>query len=474
MSTAETTSAQSVPLLATGPITVGYDGSTLGRHALKMALKLADRTDAPVVIVRSWNIDAAGASSLQMIGDADAFRNNTGSVLAELTADSAALLDEFPTVQVSYRVELSRPADLLLDASIGSRLLVVGSRGLGGFAGLLLGSVSSAVVHRALCPVLIVPPPRHRRSRQPNPGASERSVRPRASAIGRHGSAGSAASSPGSAARAAAAEPVPQSESSAQAEHRAGTVDRATGTTGRAQTIGGHYGSASDLEVDASFILNPPAISQSRGLSAEFLADIIPEPNPVYPSDTTSVPDSAASDAAAASTGAAPVAAERTSHPPQHPDQIVVGHDGSPAAARALEFALTLAEQLDLGVAIVRSWDVGTPPDGSRFSGDAPDSLTSISNAVRTELETQTAECVAAHPGVDIEFRSEPGQPAEVLVEAADGAKLLVVGTRGRGGFAGLLLGSTSGLAMHMATCPIVVVPPIHREQHTRHDGLVL
>lgn len=447
MSTADSTPTRSIPMLASGPITVGHDGSTLGKHALKAALKLADRMKAPVVIVRSWSIDPVGASALQFVQDVDAFHNNTDTVLAQLTEDAAPLLAEYPDVEVSFRVELSRPADLLLGAANGARLLVVGSRGLGGFAGLLLGSVSSTVVHRAACPVMIVPPPRHRRSREPNPGASERSVRPPIGAAPGRADSRSAASAVSS-------------------DHSGRTVPAPEAGDQRAQAIGGDRPTASNLEVDPSLALNPVTISQPNGLTAEFLSDITPEPEVVFPEDT----------ARAAAAGSAPSAdaGKQSSYPPKHPDRIVVGHDGSPAAARALEFALTLAEQMDLGVAVVRSWDVGTPPDGSRFLGNDPESLTGISNQVRAELEAQTAECVAAHPRVDVEFSSEPGQPADVLADAADGAKLLVVGTRGRGGFAGLLLGSTSGLAMHMATCPIVVVPPAHREQHAREDELEL
>ncbi|MFG1955600.1 universal stress protein [Micromonospora sp. NPDC048830] len=66
------------------------------------------------------------------------------------------------------------------------------------------------------------------------------------------------------------------------------------------------------------------------------------------------------------------------------------------------------------------------------------------------------------YPGIPIEHRTVPGPPAAALLDAASDAQLLVVGARGRGGFTGLLLGSTSHAVLHHAPCPIAVV----RAQH--------
>ncbi|HEU5108335.1 MAG TPA: universal stress protein, partial [Micromonosporaceae bacterium] len=66
--------------------------------------------------------------------------------------------DRYPTVKVHRVVTRDRPAHALLEAAAGAELTVVGSRGRGGFAGLLLGSVSQALIHHAPCPVLIARP----------------------------------------------------------------------------------------------------------------------------------------------------------------------------------------------------------------------------------------------------------------------------------------------------------------------------
>ena len=80
----------------------------------------------------------------------------TSQAIAEWTA-------KYPDVDVRRHVMQGRPADILVDPSEGAALVVVGSRGRGGFSGLLLGSVSRNVVHRAHCPVVVVRPytPQH-------------------------------------------------------------------------------------------------------------------------------------------------------------------------------------------------------------------------------------------------------------------------------------------------------------------------
>jgi nucleotide-binding universal stress UspA family protein len=86
-----------------------------------------------------------------------------------------------------------------------------------------------------------------------------------------------------------------------------------------------------------------------------------------------------------------------------------------------------------------------------------------LRSAAEAALEASVREAL---PDTDVEFKLQAiqGTPAGVLVDASAGADLLVVGSRGHGGFAGLLLGSVSQQCAHHAACPVVIVHP-RREQ---------
>lgn len=137
---------------------------------------------------------------------------------------------------------------------------------------------------------------------------------------------------------------------------------------------------------------------------------------------------------------------------------IVVGHDGSAFADRALTWALTLAQRAEMPVTIVRAWTMRTAPKPNTQEFGYVPPAADFEAAVREHLEEQTADLVARFPDVPVTLKVERGQPANVIVEAAEGASLLVVGPRGLGGFKGLLLGSVSEHAVGAAPCPVVVV----------------
>lgn len=143
---------------------------------------------------------------------------------------------------------------------------------------------------------------------------------------------------------------------------------------------------------------------------------------------------------------------------PAGPDWIVVGHDGSPHADRALQSALNLADTLGAGILLVRAWTIDTLQRGHVMRDGAVASYEEISEQVRDELRAQTESICAAAADVRVRYRGVLGQPAEVLIAIANGARMLVVGSRGWGGFSSLLLGSVSEQCMHHATCPVLIV----------------
>jgi nucleotide-binding universal stress UspA family protein len=137
---------------------------------------------------------------------------------------------------------------------------------------------------------------------------------------------------------------------------------------------------------------------------------------------------------------------------------VVVGIDGSAGASAALRWAAAEARLRKSRLLIVHAWmavymDVllAGPLDG--FSGAG---VSDMHRAAEELLEKATAGLEAE--GVEIECRVVEGGAAQVLVGAAGEGDLLVVGSRGHGGFAGLLLGSVSQQCAHHAHCPVVIV----------------
>jgi nucleotide-binding universal stress UspA family protein len=137
-------------------VLVGVDGSPGSQDALGFAMEHAARRNAPVVAVHGWHERDLGASSMV-----------TWTRSAERIAAAGRMLEgvlgpwrsKHPDVELSAEAIPMHPARLLADGSEHAGLIVVGSRGRGEFAGLLLGSVSQEVLQHARCPVAVV----HRR-----------------------------------------------------------------------------------------------------------------------------------------------------------------------------------------------------------------------------------------------------------------------------------------------------------------------
>ena len=137
-------------------IVAGIDGSESSASALRWAIRQAGLTGAAVDAVIAWHYPDLASSGIA-VGAVEPtygfFRENAEKIAADAISST---VDPASDVQVSARVAQGHAAQVLLDASAGASLLVVGSRGHGGFAEALLGSVSQHCVQRALCPVVVV------------------------------------------------------------------------------------------------------------------------------------------------------------------------------------------------------------------------------------------------------------------------------------------------------------------------------
>ena len=282
---------------APGVVVVGIDGSAAGTAALRWAVEEARRRSARLSVVHALNQRHSGAFN----------RANPEFVAEERRAaehvlDAAVARAGAPDVDVHPVLEVGPPAVVLLRRATSADLVVAGSKGRGGFAGLLLGSTSLQVAMHASCPVVVL------------------------------------------------------------RDH---------------------------------------------------------------------------------STGAGPASG-----------RIVVGIDGSPSSEGALRFAFTRARRYGLGLTVVRAWGA------TAVFVDVPGSAKW--EQVEKEEQAALSEALAPwrdrYPEVDVLEKSLLGNAAALLVDESAAAELLVVGSRGRGGFGGLLLGSVSHAALHHARCPVAVV----------------
>ncbi|MFF8196184.1 universal stress protein [Streptomyces bobili] len=143
---------------ADGPIVLGVDGSAAGESAVDFAFAEAALRNAPLLALHAWTTWNAPLPPPQ---DASApYANPPGALAGEeerlLYEALAGHREKYPDVVVEHRTVHGRTREALIEASRSAQLVVVGARGRGGFAGLLLGSVSQAVLHHAHCPVAVV------------------------------------------------------------------------------------------------------------------------------------------------------------------------------------------------------------------------------------------------------------------------------------------------------------------------------
>ncbi|MCE7004676.1 universal stress protein [Kibdelosporangium philippinense] len=286
----------------TKPIVVGIDGSDSAQHAVRWAAEEAASRKAPLRLVHACMV----VSQYTPV----TLPKSVSDVLADegrewLRSASQIATETAPEVEVSRILEHGDAASALLEESATAQLMVLGSRGLGGFTGLLVGSVATKVAQRGVCPVVVV-----------------------------------------------------------------------------------------------------------RGEETD-----------------------------------------RTGKP------IVVGVDGSPASEAAIGFAYEQAARLGASLVAVHAWSDMLPASAFAMVPHAFE-WPEIQARELEVLSERLAGWQEKYPDVNVDRIVAQDRPAHSLLEQAGDAQLVVVGSRGRGGLTGLLLGSTSQALLHHAPCPVAVVRP--------------
>jgi len=290
---------------STGRIVVGVDGSAEALHALAWARDEAVLREAALEVVHAW---APPAPVSEIAAMASHVEEATYERLAHEVLEHAcsSILTDAPTISIESEAVRGYPSSVLLERAAEADLLVVGSRGRGGFASLLLGSVSHQCVHHATSPVAVIP----------------------------------------------ASAPLPSA------------------------------------------------------------------------------------------------------------DDVVVGIDGSVGARDALRWAADEAATRAARLSVVHAWSVpyAVPLGGFGVAPTDPTEVAQWSRQLLHEVSDAVLDAATRKPS-DLELLSVEEPTAQALLHRAKDAGLLVVGTRGSGGFAALLLGSVSQQCLHHSTCAVVVVP---------------
>ncbi|MFC9530732.1 universal stress protein [Streptomyces sp. NPDC056975] len=142
---------------AAGPIVLGVDGARAGEDAVDFAFAEAALRGAEIVALHAWTPDNVplplAPPQLADVPQAGAVAESEERLLAQALAGRQ---EKYPQVSVKHELVLGVTHEALIEASRTAQLVVVGARGRGGFTGLLLGSVSQALLQQAHCPVTVV------------------------------------------------------------------------------------------------------------------------------------------------------------------------------------------------------------------------------------------------------------------------------------------------------------------------------
>jgi nucleotide-binding universal stress UspA family protein len=147
----------------------------------------------------------------------------------------------------------------------------------------------------------------------------------------------------------------------------------------------------------------------------------------------------------------------------EHQNKVVVGVDGSDHSLKALKEAQRYAEMLNAKVEAVTAWQYPAALETYSVDWDPRQVAEEI-------LDEALAKAFPQGTATGLQRTVSLGHPAQVLLDYSDSAELLVVGCRGRGGFAGLLLGSVSSAVAAHATCSVLVTHVEH-ERNQGHAG---
>ncbi|MFB8181926.1 universal stress protein [Streptomyces sp. NPDC055966] len=134
--------------------------------------------------------------------------------------------------------------------------------------------------------------------------------------------------------------------------------------------------------------------------------------------------------------------------------KVVVGVDGSPSSYAALRWAVRYAGLVGGAVDAVAVWEL---PGLYGWSAPAVD-MEVDEDETRQKMRQELADVLGEHAADTVRTHVVHGNAADVLLRASEGAEVLVVGSRGRGGFARALLGSVSQHVSQHANCPVVIV----------------
>ena len=138
-------------------IVVGVDGSEHSQQVLEWAMKEAELKQAPLTVLAVHQVAESHCTRSPIVCPADLPEQEKCRQAAEEAVSQAADRLGAAPASVTVRAVSGLPAQVLIDASKDADLVVIGRRGGGGFAGLMMGSVSSQVSHHAACPVVVIP-----------------------------------------------------------------------------------------------------------------------------------------------------------------------------------------------------------------------------------------------------------------------------------------------------------------------------